>query len=118
MNRIKFEEIIEEIHHLKNHLDMLEKQIVDIQRVEEENKHLLNEPGIFPERLKALRKQAHITQEQMAKALGVHKDSLSHWENGRRIPSFQTVTRMANIIGVSVSELFKANDENNGSKSK
>jgi transcriptional regulator with XRE-family HTH domain len=40
----------------------------------------------FPERLKAVRKFAKLSQTQAAKAIGVSYGTLWHWENGSRTP--------------------------------
>lgn len=38
----------------------------------------------FAERLKELRKQAHLTQVELAKRLGIGQSSYADWERGKK----------------------------------
>lgn len=40
----------------------------------------------FPELLKALRRRRNLTQEQLAREIGVSFSTVNLWENGRRHP--------------------------------
>ena len=44
-------------------------------------------------RLKYLRKQDDITQQQLADALGVGKSTISMYENGNREPDFEALEK-------------------------
>ena len=59
----------------------------------------------FSESLIRLRKQDGLTQEQLAKALGMAKSSISMYENGKRIPSFEVAEAMADFFNVNMDEL-------------
>ena len=60
----------------------------------------------FPERLKGVRKQLGLTQEQLGEELNVTKASISAWENGREAPGFRLLPRLRKVLGVSLDELI------------
>lgn len=64
----------------------------------------------FPERLQTYRKRAGLTQGQVADALGVTTAAVASWENGRAVPRTQKMTEIAEVLGVSVSELLGGRD--------
>jgi DNA-binding XRE family transcriptional regulator len=53
------------------------------------------------------RKRARLTQEQVARAADVSLAYLSRIENGRHEPTLTTLAKLANVLGVTVSELVK-----------
>jgi transcriptional regulator with XRE-family HTH domain len=55
----------------------------------------------FGGRLKELREQAGLTQEQLAHAAGLTKDGIAQLEQGRRSPSWETVLAVAEALKVS-----------------
>lgn len=59
----------------------------------------------FAGRLKELREQAGLTQQQLADKSGLSKFGISDLEQGRRIPGWDTVLALAAALGVSV-EVF------------
>lgn len=59
----------------------------------------------FTERLKELRKKNKLTQEELAKALGVSRGAYASWENGRRKPDFLQLSNIANFFDVSIDYL-------------
>lgn len=56
--------------------------------------------------IERLRKQRKITQEQMAKMLGLSRPTYINMENGEREPSASELEKLAAIFGVSISELL------------
>ena len=56
--------------------------------------------------IERLRKERKITQEQMAKMLGLSRPTYINMENGEREPSVSELERLAAIFGVSASELL------------
>lgn len=52
-----------------------------------------------------LRKEHHLTQEQLAEALGVTFASVSKWERGAATPELQLIAKMADFFGVSLDAL-------------
>jgi transcriptional regulator with XRE-family HTH domain len=55
---------------------------------------------MFAHCLRSLRQKAGISQYQLAKQSGVSKQMLSRLELGTRQPSWETVQRLANALGV------------------
>lgn len=45
------------------------------------------QPVGFPERVKDVRRQLGLSQEELAHALGVSFATVNRWENGRTVPS-------------------------------
>ena len=60
---------------------------------------------MFPERLKKLRKEAGLTQKQVAEKLKVGQNSYSNWEKGIRTPIFPTIEKLAELFNVSTDYL-------------
>lgn len=52
-----------------------------------------------------LRKEHHLTQEQLAEALGVTFASVSKWERGAAAPELTLIAKMADFFGVSLDAL-------------
>lgn len=62
------------------------------------------------ERIKAARKKAGLTQAQLAEKLGVPFQSISQWERDTRKPKMETLAKIAEALGTSVSELYDVSD--------
>ena len=58
------------------------------------------------ERIKAARKNAGLTQEELGKRLGVSYVGISQWENNIRNPKYITLQRIANALGITPQELI------------
>ena len=54
----------------------------------------------------ALRRNADMTQEQLASALFVSWDLVSKWETGKSPPNYQMILKMAKLFSVGVEALF------------
>ena len=52
------------------------------------------------------RKAKGLTQEQLAKLLGVTQGAVAQWENGMTHPAFNMLPRLAAALGVTVDELI------------
>lgn len=63
--------------------------------------------GLLPEKLKELRKVHGYTQDYVAAALGVVRQTYSHYESGRRKPSPDTLYKLAGLYNVSVDDLMQ-----------
>ena len=61
---------------------------------------------MFSENLKTLRKQKGFSQEELASRLHVVRQTISKWEKNLSVPDADTLIRLAEILGVSVSELL------------
>ena len=57
-------------------------------------------------RVKELRKQKHITQEELGKVLDIQKAAISKYENGRAEPSTEVRKKMSAYFGVSIDYLL------------
>ena len=55
-----------------------------------------------------LRKENHITQDELAKAVGVSAQAVSKWENGG-VPDIELLPRIADYFKVSIDTLFGRN---------
>ena len=58
------------------------------------------------ERIKAARKEKHITQKQLAEKLGISDVGVAQWETGRRSPKVLTVKRIAEALAVNIETLI------------
>ena len=65
--------------------------------------------------LKRFRKQKGLTQENVAEALNVVRQTISKWEKGISVPDADILIKLAEILDVSVSELIGSDvtDEKN-----
>ncbi|SER45093.1 DNA-binding transcriptional regulator, XRE-family HTH domain [Streptococcus gallolyticus] len=61
---------------------------------------------IFIENLKWLRQMNHLTQEQLALKVGVSRESIAKWENGKMEPTIESIVKLADVFEVSVDELL------------
>lgn len=52
----------------------------------------------FAELLKSVRKERNITQESLANMMNVSRPTVSHWENGRIVPDFDTIKRLSKVL--------------------
>lgn len=60
----------------------------------------------FADKLKSLRKEYHMTQEQIAKQLNLNRSTISGYETKDREPSYQTLAEIANFFHVSIDYLL------------
>lgn len=60
-------------------------------------------------KIKSLRKQRSITQEQLAESIGISFQAVSKWENNIALPDISLVSALANYFGVTTDELFDFN---------
>lgn len=60
--------------------------------------------------IKKARNDKGITQEAAAEALGVSRQTISNWENGRTYPDILSVIRMSDLYAVSLDRLLKEED--------
>lgn len=57
-------------------------------------------------KIRRLRYQASLTQEQLAEALGVSAQAVSKWENAVSMPDISLLPQLAETFGVTIDELF------------
>jgi len=58
------------------------------------------------ENIKWLRKNRQLTQSDIAAALGSTKQTVGLWENGITTPHAETLPKIADLLGVTIDELF------------
>lgn len=63
------------------------------------------------EKLKKCRKDAGMTQVEMAEAIGVHPNTFRKWEGGERIPNASKLVDIAKAAGTSVEWLLDLNEK-------
>ncbi len=66
----------------------------------------------FGKRLKKLRLLHELSQEQLAKRLGMTKSVVSAYENGIRMPSYEALISIARIFKVSTDYLLGVENKN------
>lgn len=60
----------------------------------------------FGVRLKQLRKEKKLTQEELAVRIGRSVDALSNIERGKSLPNFTTIEQLAQALDVPLKNLF------------
>lgn len=63
------------------------------------------------QRLKARRNELELTQDYVAAELGITRQTMSNWENGRSYPDIERIIRLSEIYGLSLDELLKGDQE-------
>lgn len=58
------------------------------------------------DRFRDLRKEAKLTQEELANMLGITRSAVNGWELGQAIPSVQYLIQLSNIYSVTVDYLL------------
>ena len=61
-------------------------------------------------RLKVARAEADLTQEELAKLIGVSRQTINAVESGRYVPSTVLALKMAQVFGKPVEEVFMLDD--------
>ena len=69
----------------------------------------MNELGA---RLQALRRQANLSQQELAERLHVSRQSISKWELGTAKPDLDNMIRLSELFGVSLDELVLGKTQN------
>ncbi len=64
----------------------------------------------FGEKIKKLRNDNNLTQEQLAEKLFVTRTAVSKWETDRGLPSIDTLQEIAKLFGVSLDSLISDDD--------
>jgi transcriptional regulator with XRE-family HTH domain len=65
---------------------------------------------LFKDRLKALREDNDLTQEELAKHLHINRSTLSNYENLGREPNYALLIKIANHFKVSTDYLLGRTD--------
>ena len=62
-------------------------------------------------RIEAIRKERGILQDEIAKAMGVSRQTISSLENGRYNPSILLAYKIAKYFGMTIEEVFVFEEE-------
>lgn len=57
-------------------------------------------------RIEEIRKARSVNQEELAKALGVSRQTISSLENGRYNPSIELAYKLSKYFGMTIEEVF------------
>ena len=60
----------------------------------------------FAEKLKSIRKQTGMSQEQLAGKLGVSRQAITKWETGAGIPDIENIMAVSALFDISIDELL------------
>ncbi len=58
-------------------------------------------------KIKKARTDVNLTQEQVAESLGVSRQTISNWENGRTYPDIISVVKLSDLYHISLDHLLK-----------
>ena len=61
----------------------------------------------FAENLKKARTRLGLTQEELAKKIGIAQNAISAYERGLRTPRVLKIPKIAEVLGLSVDELIE-----------
>ena len=64
----------------------------------------------FSEKLRRLRTERGITQQQLASMMYIDRSTIARWESGTRLPDLVLLPRLAKCLGVEVSHLIPDED--------
>lgn len=67
--------------------------------------------GEFAARLKKLRLEEHLTQEELATQLGISRSTLGMYETGKREPDFETLEVIADFFNANMNYLTGYSDD-------
>lgn len=57
-------------------------------------------------RIKSLREERGLTQEELGQRIGTDKAAVCHWENGDYAPNSHSLPLLADALGVTIDELY------------
>lgn len=67
----------------------------------------------FGEKLKKLRNDNELTQEQLAEKIFVTRTAISKWETNNGFPSIDSLKTISNLFGISIDDLITDEDIKN-----
>jgi putative transcriptional regulator len=63
-------------------------------------------------RIRELRAKAGLTQEELAREVGVRRETIVFLEQGKYNPSLKLAYKVARVLGTPIEEVFTFEDEN------
>ena len=70
----------------------------------------------FAEQLSAMRKEHHITQEQLAQELNISRTTISRWESGKVLPDIESIKRLSQILNYNFFSVTGVSAEQSAAK--
>ena len=72
------------------------------------------ENKVFAERIKKLRIEKKLTQQELGNKFGLTSTGVSYWESGKAIPNMDMINKLSDFFGVTIDFLIGKNkiDEN------
>ncbi len=74
-------------------------------------KVMVQKMGIFKTKIKEYRAKFDMKQDELAKAVGVRRETIGNLENGRYNPSLKLAMDIANVFECRVEELFEITND-------
>lgn len=68
------------------------------------------------EMISSLRKEKNMTQNDLSKKMNVTDKAVSKWERNLSCPDINSISKLAEVLGVSVEELLNAQTKQENSK--
>ena len=95
-----------------------EKLIIFIEGVIKSLEFFNNKRNTISERLKKLRKNNELTQDNISKYLGIHRTTVTQYESGEIIPTIQNIIKLAKLYNVTTDYIlcYELNIENDDIK--
>lgn len=60
---------------------------------------------LFGNHIRTLRKSRHLSQQQLADSLGLVREAISKWENGKNLPDICNFFALSQALNVSLDDL-------------
>ena len=65
----------------------------------------MNFSEIIRKRIREVRNEKHLTQQQLADTVGVYRETIAAWEAGKQTPSVDAIDKVADALNVAVWDL-------------
>ena len=75
----------------------------------------MNDNNDFAKRLRKLLQQARLSQQNVADALDIPRNTVWRWINGKATPESSNMQNLANLLNISVDELLNPHAQDNKS---
>lgn len=83
-----------------------EKLIIFIEGVIKSLEFFNNKKNTISERLKKLRKNNELTQDNISKYLGIHRTTVTQYESGEIVPTIQNIIKLAKLYNVTTDYIL------------
>jgi transcriptional regulator with XRE-family HTH domain len=64
-------------------------------------------PAKFSDRIRKIREERGLSQSELAEKAGLQTSAISHFETGRRAPSFDNLKRLADALSTPIDALLE-----------